>query len=231
MKLGDAITLAGIPWTVRPFTAAEHQRFDELAEVADLQKLAAELEAARGARSGTMREQLLTAHAKAATKRLSAYLDGDELRSDLSEDEKLAAFEIAAEIDLFTEQAESIRGEKLASVIALEDELAERRDAVTSEFMSELLSPYPLAEFRARLEPEDYVTLDAIVAVGKLRAGLSAWTRRQTASWAQVLAKLEQQQASSGNASESQPQPPGAPPKPGRSGRSRKSSSTSMAGA
>lgn len=225
MKLGDTITLAGSEWKVRPFTPAEHQAWDELAEAADLHGKAVAVQTAQAARAGGARQMLLESRMKAATKRLDAYLVNGELRTDLSEDERVAAFSIAAELDLLADDLNAVKAEPLAHSLTVEEDLVQARESVSIEFMHTVLAPpLTLAEFAAALTPAETVVLDELVVLGKLRAGLSARARRETALLEQYLSRL------AGNASESQPPPPVAQGKPGRSGRSKPSSSRSKGG-
>lgn len=232
MNLGDTITIAGHTWTVRPFTAAEHARFDEFAAEHQLQHLAAKVEALRSAKGGgTAREALLKADAKRIQAKLNAYLDGDALKSDLGEDERLAAYTLAAELDAIQERIDALKREAAEAVLIAEEELIAARETVTAAFMHELLNAKaPLTEFVAALTGEDALVLDEVVSVGKLRAGLSARERRQAAHYLRTIRALTTP-AGTGNASAS-PQPqPGAQGKPGKRGRSRKSSSKSKGGA
>lgn len=226
MKLGDTITLAGNQWTVRPFTAAEHQAWDELAEQHDLKGKAAAYQAAQAARAGTARQMLLQSQAKALQAKLDAFLDGGDLKPDLSVDQRAAAFELAAEMDLITDRINTVQTEHVASLLLLEEDLTQARETVALEFMHALLGePGSLEEFSAALTAEETLLLDELVALGKLRAGLSARSRRETAMIEKYLSLR------SGNDSASQLPRPDAPGKPGRPGRSKKSSSRSKAGA
>lgn len=233
MKLGDTITVAGVEWTVRPFTAAEHQRFDELAEAHDLHAKAAAAAVAQGHRAGTMREQLLKSQARQLATKLEAFLDEEgDLRPDLSTDMQLQAFELAAQLDAVTERAEAIKSEPLAEVMVLEDQVVEARERVMVEFMREILDLDPLVEeLRALLTSEEHLQLQEVISLGKLRAGLSASTRQQQVLWARVLKqRLNEPPTGTGSASTSRPSRPAAPAKPGRRGRSKTPSGTSKAG-
>lgn len=232
MKLGDTITAAGAKWKVRPFTPAEHQLFDELAEPHDLERKAAQLQAMTSARGGTAREALLRADQKRIKEKLDA-LTGDDggLREDLSEEERVAAYELALELDMLTEKLEGLREERIVDALLLEEELAQARESVVIAFMHQVMGvKEPLEVFTASLTPEEIASLDEVVMLGKLRLGLSASTRRQQAAFTRTLALMQSQQQSGGSASGSPRQPPAAPPKPGGSGRSKKSSSRSKAG-
>lgn len=230
MKVGDKLTVAGVEWTARPFTPAEHERFDEIAERYELERVAAEAHALAARRGGTAREAMLRADQKRLHAKLSAYLAEDgALREGLSEDERLAAFEVAAELDMLTERIEALRSERAIDAMLAEERLHAAREAVVIEFMHAVLGvPDPLDVFQASLTPLEVATLEEAVVLGKLRLGLSASTRRQSALLERALAQTP---ASSGGASGSPPQPPAAPRKRGRSGRSRKSSSASKGGA
>lgn len=226
MKLGDTITLAGSEWTVRPFTAAEHQRWDELAEERDLHGKAAALQAAQAARAGTARQMLIESQARAIQAKLNAYLEGEDLRPDLTEEEQLAAFALATELDMLSDKLNAIQTEQVAATLLLEEELTQARDAVTASFMHRVTaSASTFEEFAAALTPAETLVLDELVVLGKLRAGLSARNRREAAMIDKYLSRLN------GSDSESPPQPPAARQKPGRGGRSKKSSSRSKGGA
>lgn len=232
MKLGDKLTAAGQEWTVRPFTPAEHQLFDEIAEPHDLERKAAQLQAMTSARGGTAREALLRADQKRIKAKLDAFTDEDGgLRTDLTDEERLEGYELALELDMLTEKLEALREERTVDALLLEEELAQARESVVIAFMHQILgAAEPLDVFTAALTPEEIAALDDAVMLGKLRLGLSASTRRQQAAFTRTLAQLQSQQASGGNASESPQRPPAAPRKPGGSGRSKKSSSKSKAG-
>ncbi|MFA5567606.1 MAG: hypothetical protein WC972_03060 [Trueperaceae bacterium] len=236
MKLGDTLTITGVTFTVRPFTAAEHAAFDELAEEHQLQRKAAEAQALAGTRGGTAREALLRSEAKRLQDRLNDYLIDGALKENLGEGERLAAFEVAAQLDEFTVRVEELRQERTVEALIREEELAQARETVTIAFAHTILKPpMTLDEFTAALTPAELMALDEVVALGKLRAGLSASNRRQAALWDQqveLLSKLKPGTPDAGgNDSASPPQPPAAPAKPGRTGRSKKSSSTSKGGA
>jgi len=232
VKLGDTLKAAGVEWTVRPFTAAEHQLFDETAEPYDLERKAAQLQAMTSARGGTAREALLKADQKRIQSRLAAFTSEDGgLREDLTDEERLTAYEVALELDMLTEKLEALREERTVDALLLEEELAQAREAVVIAFMHQVLGvKAPLPVFTAALTPDEIASLDDVVMLGKLRLGLSASTRRQQAAFTRTLALMQSQQASGGNASGSRQQPPAAPRKPGGSGRSKKSSSRSKAG-
>lgn len=236
MKLGDTLTITGVTFTVRPFTAAEHAAFDELAEEHQLQRKAAEAQALAGTRGGTAREALLRSEAKRLQDRLNDYLIDGALKENLGEGERLAAFEVAAQLDEFTVRVEELRQERTVEALIREEELAQARETVTIAFAHTILKPpMTLDEFTAALTPAELMALDEVVALGKLRAGLSASNRRQAALWDQqveLLSKLKPGTPDAGgNDSASQPRPPAAPAKPGKPGRSKKSSSTSKGGA
>lgn len=236
MKLGDTLTITGVTFTVRPFTAAEHAAFDELAEEHQLQRKAAEAQALAGTRGGTAREALLRSEAKRLQDRLNDYLIDGALKENLGEGERLAAFEVAAQLDEFTVRVEELRQERTVEALIREEELAQARETVTIAFAHTILKPpMTLDEFTAALTPAELMALDEVVALGKLRAGLSASNRRQAALWDQqveLLSKLKPgTQGAGGNDSASPPQPLAAPAKPGRTGRSKKSSSKSKGGA
>jgi len=236
LKLGDTLTITGVTFTVRPFTAAEHAAFDELAEEHQLQRKAAEAQALAGTRGGTAREALLRSEAKRLQDRLNDYLIDGALKENLGEGERLAAFEVAAQLDEFTVRVEELRQERTVEALIREEELAQARETVTIAFAHTILKPpMTLDEFTAALTPAELMALDEVVALGKLRAGLSASNRRQAALWDQqveLLSKLKPGTPDAGgNDSASPPQPPAAPAKPGRTGRSKKSSSTSKGGA
>lgn len=229
MTFGDKITLFGVEWELRPFTPAEHERFEVLAESYGLRSLAANVQALKGSRSGTMRERLINGRKAQLEKELQVYLENDDLRTDLSEDERVQAFYLAAQVDMYVEQLESVKNERVAQIFIVEDQLIEAQEQVITEFMFELLKPeIELDEFRVKLTEEELSLMDRVVNLGKLPTGLSAWTRRQVMSWAQVLEIYQQQQ--NGNGSESPPQQPDALKKRGRNGRSKKSSSKSKVG-
>lgn len=235
MKLGDTLTITGVQFTVRPFTAAEHQAFDELAEMHQLARRAAEAQAAVSTRGGTARETLLRGDVKRLQAKLGAYLDGDALRDALTEAGRLEAYEIAAQIDDLTMRINELQEERTVDSLIREEELLQARETVVIAFAHTILKPpLTLDEFTAALTPAELMALDEVVALGKLRAGLSASNRRQAALWDQqveLLSKLKPgTQGAGGNDSASPPRPPAAPAKPGRTGRSKKSSSTSKAG-
>jgi len=232
MKLGDTLTAAGATWKVRPFTAAEHQLFDEIAEPHDLERKAAQLQAMASARGGTAREALLKADQKRIRAKLTAFTTEDGgLREDLTEEERVTAYEVALELDMLTEKLEALREERTIEALLLEEELTQAREAVVIAFMHAVLQVKdPLDVFTAALTPDEIAALDDVVMLGKLRLGLSASTRRQQAAFTKTLQLMQSQQASGGNASASQQRPPAAPRKPGGSGRSKKSSSKSKAG-
>lgn len=236
MKLGDTLTITGVTFTVRPFTAAEHAAFDELAEEHQLQRKAAEAQALAGTRGGTAREALLRSEAKRLQDRLNDYLIDGALKENLGEGERLAAFEVAAQLDEFTVRVEELRQERTVEALIREEELAQARETVTIAFAHTILKPpMTLDEFTAALTPAELMALDEVVALGKLRAGLSASNRRQAALWDQqveLLSKLKPGTPDAGgNDSASPPQPPAAPEKPGKPGRSKTSSSKSKGGA
>lgn len=233
MKLGDTITVAGVEWTVRPFTAAEHQRFDELADAHDLHRKAAQLATAQGLRAGGMREQLIQGQVRQIEKRLAASLDeAGALRENLADEDQLEAFELAAKLDTLAAKLDDIKAEPMADLMLLEDELLGARDAVAVEFMAEIIGiTTPIVELIATVSPEELVQLQEVIGLGKLRAGLSAYTRQQQALWERVLKqRLNEPPPGTGNDSTSPPSPPAAPAKPGRRGRSKTPSGTSKAG-
>jgi len=235
VKLGDTLTIAGVEFQVRPFTAAEHQAFDVLAEQRQLQRKAAEVQALANTRGGTAREALLQADIRGLRERLKKYMDGkNELKRGLSQEKRLEAFELATEIDTLTERIEHLRQERFVEAQMREEELAQARETVVVAFMHSVLKPnMTLEEFYAALTPTELVQLEELAALGKLRTGLSASSRRQAAMWDQQLQAImrQAQQNDAGNDSASPPQPPAAPAKPGPSGRSKTSSSKSKAGA
>lgn len=235
MKLGDILTITGIEFTVRPFTAAEHQAFDELAEQHQLARKAAEAQALLTARGGTARETLLRGDLKRLQTKLGAYLDdtGEALRDGLTEDGRLAAFELALQVDDLSTRINELQEERSVEALLREEELMQARETVITTFMHQVLgSPMSLAEFTAALTPAEIVLLDEVVALGKLRTGLSASTRRQSAAWERQIETLQAlaNQRGVGSGSASQPQPQAAPAKPGQAGRSRRSSSRSKGG-
>ncbi len=235
MKLGDTLTITGVQFTVRPFTAAEHQAFDELAEEHQLARRAAEAQAAVSTRGGTARETLLRGDVKRLQAKLGAYLDGDALRDALTEAGRLEAYEIAAQIDDLTMRINELQEERTVDSLIREEELLQARETVVIAFAHTILKPpLTLDEFTAALTPAELMALDEVVALGKLRAGLSASPRRHAALWAQQVERLSNLKPGTpdagGNASASPPQPPAAPAKPGRTGRSKRSSSTSKGG-
>ena len=231
MQLGDTIKIAGVEWKSRYFTPAEHERFDLMAAEHNLIGMASQLEAMREARHGTARERLFQADIKRLEAKLAKYTteDGSELRLDLTEEERLTAYEHAAEIDMLHGQMEKARAEPRAALMALEDEYRNLRETVVASFMYEVMKPdMPLAEFLQNLDPESALVLDEVVLLGKLRAGLSARERREQAA----LMRIIQLGASSepGSDSESQQRRQVAREKLGQTGRSKKSSSKSKAG-
>lgn len=232
MKLGDTITAAGATWKVRPFTPAEHQLFDEIASPHDLERKAAQLQAMTGARSGTAREALLQADQRRIRAKLEALTSDDGgLREDLTEEERLAGYELALELDLLSEKLADLKEERTVEALLLEEELTQAREAVVIAFMHQVMKVQePVDVFTASLTPDEIALLDEAVVLGKLRLGLSASARRQQAAFTRTLALMQSQQQQGGSASESPPRPPAAPQKRGGSGRSRKSSSKSKAG-
>lgn len=243
MKLGDTLTAAGAKWKVRPFTAAEHQLFDTVAEPHDLERKAAQLQAMASTRGGTAREALLKADQKRIQKRLTAFTSEDGglredlteedggLREDLTEEERVTAYEVALELDMLTEKLEALREERTIEALLLEEELTQARESVVITFMHQVMNvDQPVDVFTAALTPDEIADLDEAVMLGKLRLGLSASTRRQQAAFTRTLAQLQSQQQSGGSASGSRQQQPAAPQKPGKPGRSKRSSSKSKAG-
>lgn len=236
MKLGDTITIQGVEFKARAFTAAEHQAFDELADAHQLDRKAAEAQALATTRAGTAREALLRSESKRLQAELKALLaeDGGP-RPDLTEEERLQAFELAATIDDHAARMADLQEERTVEALLREEELMQAREAVIIQFAYQVLAPpVPIEEFAAGLTPEELTQLDDVVTLGKLRTGLSASNRRQAVMLGQQLSlieKLAAKQGKGGNASASRPQPPAARAKRGQTGRSRKSSSTSKAGA
>jgi len=237
VKLGDTLTITGVQFTVRPFTAAEHAEFDILAEEHQLARKAAEAQVAVSTRGGTARETLLKGDVKRLQAKLGAYLtdEGTALRDGLTEAGRLEAFELAAQIDDLTVRINELQEERAVEALLREEELLQARETVTIAFAHTILKPpLPLDEFTAALTPAELMALEEVVALGKLRAGLSASNRRQAALWDQQVELLSTLKpgtpGAGGNDSASQPQPPVAPAKPGRVGRSKRSSSTSKGG-
>lgn len=230
MKLGDKVTLAGREWTVRAFTPAEHQRFDELAAEHDLMRKAARLEALRAARHGTARQKVLEADAKRVQAQLERYFQKDgTLKRGLTEEQRLEALEKAAELDAIEARIDALKREPIEDLLIADEDLTQTREAVIVAFMHPLIAPgLDLADFHASLTDEDVLVLDELVGVGKLRAGLSARDRRQRATLTKLL--LSTQSSETGTDSVSSPGPQDAPAKPGKGGRSRKSSTPSKAG-
>ena len=233
MKVGDKVLLAGREWTVRAFTAAEHQKFDELAAEADLTRLAAKAETHRAARHGTARTALLKSQAANVQKKLDKYLTKDGgLKPTLSEDDVMEAMRLGGQLDAITAEAEALKDEPLEDAAIAADTYLAARDLVMVRFMHEVLKDdRPLDEFHASLSDVDFQTLDEVVAVGKLRAGLSARARRARASVTQMTELIASREH--GNALESRQQQPSqadSQRKRGTSGRSRGSSSKLKAG-
>lgn len=222
MKLGDTLTIAGVEFTVRPFTAAEHQAFDELAEHHQLARKAAEAQALATSRAGTARERLLRGDLDRLQTKLGAYLDetGTALRDGLSDEGRLAAYELASQIDDLSVRIGELAEERTVTALLREEELMQARETVITTFMHAILKP-PLTpeEFVAALTPAELVLLDEVVALGKLRTGLSASMRRQTAAWERQVEAMQALAArADGNASASPPQPQAAPQTPGPDG-------------
>ena len=233
MKVGDKLTVAGVDWVARPFTAAEHERFDALAEQYDLERKAAELQALTAQRGGTARETLLRADQRRLQAKLAAYLDENGApREDLTEDERVAAYGLAAELDELTERLEAHQRERAVKALIKEEELNAAREAVVIAFMHSVIAPKePLDAFQANLTPGEVAQLEEAVVLGKLRLGLSASTRRRTAQVEKVLAQaITRHPSDAGNASASPQPPPAAPRKRGPRGRSKTSSSRSKGG-
>lgn len=239
MKIGDELTIAGVSWTVRPFTPAEHERFDEIVNRYELETKAAELQALASNRGGTAREALLKADQKRLQAKLDALLDENgAVRDDLSDEERLRGYELAAELDELTQRLEAKRAERAVEALLKEEELTAAREAVVIEFMHGVLdAPMPLPEFQAALTANEIAQLGEVVALGKLPLGLSASMRRQSAMLERALAQatLTPRRASAkrvvaGSDSGSRPPRRAARRKRGRRGRSRKSSSRSKGG-
>lgn len=208
MKIGDTLTVAGIEWTVRPFSAAEHQAYARLAEAADLDKLAARTQSALAVGGGSTREKILAAEAARLQTRLDAYLEDGAPRDDLTEDDRLKAYELAATIDDLAERREAIRRDREAEALIAQERHLQALDGVVLEFMHGVLASDatvpPLPEFITACDDQALTALQEVVVLGKLPTGLSASTRQQNAMYDKVLklAALD-----SGNASASS-QPP-----------------------
>lgn len=225
MNLGDSITLAQQDWTVRSFSAAEHQRFDEIAAAHRLQELAIELETMRVTSAPGARQAFAEADIKRARKKLERYLTPDgEVKEDLSDEERAAGYEVSLEIEMLERKRDDLSREHSRRMLALQEEFAEARDDAITAFMHEILERKDtLEEFRAALTPEELLKLDEVVGVGKLRTGLSSLQRRQSAVVERmILASLE---PGSGSASESSPPPLESRDSGGMSGPSPKPSS------
>jgi len=207
MQLGDTITLANQTWTLRAFTAAEHQRFDEIAATHNLQDLSIELETLRASNAPGARQAFVQADIKRAQAKLDRYLtDTGEVKDDLSDEDRAKGYETSLELEMLERKLEDLQRERNKRMLILDEEATEARENAASAFMHEILKRSDtLDEFRAALTPEQLMTLDEVVGLGKLRTGLSALQRRQAAAWDRVLqASLE---PGSGSASESSPPP------------------------
>lgn len=225
MQLGDSITLAQQDWTVRSFSAAEHQKFDEIAAQHHLQELAIELETMRVTNAPGARQAFAEADIKRARKKLDRYLTEDgEIRDNLTDEQRAEGYEVSLEIEMLERKRDDLTREHSRRMLTLQEELAEARDDTVTAFMHDILKRKDtLEDFRAALTPEELLKLDEVVGVGKLRTGLSALQRRQAAAWDRVItASLE---PGSGSASESSPPPQESPASGGTSGRSPKRSS------
>jgi len=210
MQLGDTITLAGQEWTARAFSPAEHQRFDEIAAPLDLPKRTAEFEVMANTTDGTARIRFLQADMKRVQDKLDAYLNEGEVKPDLTDGQRLEGYALAAELDELEARLQAVRGDHNQRMLIMEDDLTEAREQVVTEFMHEVLGRTDtLAEFRAALTEDDFVTLDDLVVLGKLRTGLSALRRRQSAAMQRIMALTFE--PGSGNASEFSPQQPESP--------------------
>lgn len=220
MNFGDKVTIAGVEWTVRPFTPAEHELFDTMAAEVKLVEMAAHLEAMREAKHGTARERLLKAdiaRIEAVLKKKYLTANGDALREGLTDAERLEAFELASQIDMLQEQIEEQRARPRADLYRMQDEYRLLRESVVAAFMHKVMKvDMPLEEFSWRLTPDDSLVLDEVVLLGKLRAGLSARERQQAAAYHRLL-RLTRSDAV-GIALESPLPPQDAPEKPGQSG-------------
>lgn len=185
MKVGDKLTVAGVDWVARPFTAAEHERFDALAEQYDLERKAAELQALTAQRGGTARETLLRADQRRLQAKLAAYLDENGApREDLTEDERVAAYGLAAELDELTERLEAHQRERAVKALIKEEELNAAREAVVIAFMHGVTgATNPLEVFHAKLTLEEGAQLAVTVVLGKLRVGASASTTAAMSSY------------------------------------------------
>lgn len=230
MKIGDTVTIYNKEWTVRPFTADEHESFEIIAEAYQLKEIAAKLQTLKGARVGTMREKLLKKDIERTENELKQYLeDGGGPREDLSEEESIEAYSLAAKLDMYNQHLENVRNERASQILVLEDQLIEAQEQTCARFMHKVLKiEDSIDEYLVKVTDEDKAIIEEVVALGKLSVGLSASMRRQALYWAQILETLQQSQ--NGNVSESKPQPQAAPKKPGKRGPSKKSSSKSKAG-
>lgn len=194
MKLGDTISIAGVEWTVRAFTAAEHQRFDELAAEQNLTGKAARLETLHAARYGTARQAVLQAETNRLRAQLKKFLDkkGD-LKRGLTDEQRLDALTLAAELDQYEARIEAIRLEPYTDLLAADEDLHRAREAVMVAFMHEILKPpVSLPDFYAAVTDDEAAVLAELVRVGKLPAGLSARDRLARAALNLLSKKPEQ---------------------------------------
>lgn len=194
MKLGDKITVGGVEWTVRAFTAAEHQRFDELAAEHNLTGKAARLETLQLARHGTARQAVLQAETKRLRNQLQKHLDKNgDLKRGLTEEQRLDALAKAAELDEYEARIENIRLEPYAALLTADEELHRAREAVMVAFMHEITAPkVNLADFYAALTDDEAAQLAELVRLGKLPAGLTARDRLTRAALNQLSKTREQ---------------------------------------
>lgn len=226
MELGDKLTLAGIAWQVRPFSAAEHQEYALLAEAAGLDQLAATAQAAMATGGGSTREKLLTGEIARLQARLDSFLEEGAPRDTLSPEEHLEAYGIAAKIDDLTEKRDSVRRERDAVALIAREHHLQALEGVVIEFMHRVLAAAfkdtpALPEFTLAASDDDITAMQDAVILGKLPTGLSASTRQQNAIYTRLLGIVE---SDSGSASKSSHSRLVEPLKPGVKRRSPKPS-------
>lgn len=223
MNLGDAITLAGREWIVRELTAAEHQAWDEIRERHELDTMQAKLKAEFGAKAEagvSMKprvELLLEAKLASIDERLTQHLK--RKRATRAQDEQ--AFQLASEADVYREQLERHRAERLARSILARNEYQAALEAAQAELAHQLLTndglePSAAPElFGTRMSVEDHQALAAALEVAHVPLPLSAFTRQLNALSKPIveaeLRRMFPQLVSAGTASESSPPPPASP--------------------
>src|SRR5690606_18572062 len=107
---------------------------------------------------------------------------------ELTEEESIQAFTLAAKLDMFNSQLEEVRNERAATIMVLENQLLEAQEQTCARFMHSILKiETPIDEYLVTLTDEDQAVIEEVVALGKLSVGLSALMKRQALSWAQVL--------------------------------------------